>query len=105
MTVFDYGPLRLVWCDSYSLAWNDQGSGATEDGGFWIPNPPVGFSPLGGLALSSYQDPNRVHSVLCAQADDLEALAAPVQAQWIWDDSGSGAPLDGSCWRMIPPPG
>ena len=59
------------------------------------------------LALGNYDDPNGQIRMQCFKApeSDPTALAPPSGYAYIWDDSGSGAAMDGSCWRPQPPDG
>lgn len=102
-----FGKLNLQFTGSYTLRWNDQGSGGSSDGGFWHPVPPSGFHALGSIGRSNYNDPNGNVATLCVQESDSGkgALAKPTDYERIWADNGSGSRRDGSCWRPIPPKG
>jgi hypothetical protein len=102
-----FGKLNLQFTSSYTLRWNDQGSGGNYNGGFWHPIPPAGFYALGSIGLPDYSDPNGSVATLCVQEYDSgnNALAKPVNYDLIWADHGSGSKRDGSCWRPIPPDG
>lgn len=102
-----FGPLTLTFTDTFQLRWNDQGSGADHDGAFYHPNAPAGFSPLGGLGVSGYNNPDHQTWALCVKAtvENSGAVARPTGYSWIWGDGGSGADRDGSCWRPNPPAG
>lgn len=102
-----FGPLLLAFTDQFDLRWNDRGSGGYNDGAFWHPKPPAGFYPVGGIGVSNYDDQNGRNWALCVAEAELGsgALAAPTRYDQVWNDKGSGADLDGSCWRPVPPDG
>jgi hypothetical protein len=102
-----YGHLLLAYTDKYSLQWHDRGSGASKDVAYYLPKGGDGFLPLGALGKGSYASPNGSDACLLVKAADNTAqwLAHPVRYQKVWDDGGSGADLDGACWRPIPPAG
>ena len=104
-----FGELVLAYTTSFELRWNDKGSGGKYDGGFWQPKAPAGFHPLGGIGVNGYYDPNGTVAAICVRAADPNSqrppLSRPVKYTRIWKDSGSGAKMDGSCWRPEPPQG
>jgi hypothetical protein len=107
-----FGELILQFTSTFNLAWSDAGSGADEDGSFYHPVAPEGFHVLGSIGIrkaASAFDPNGRVAALCVKAAHPDsakpALMPPTGYQWIWDDKGSGADRDGSCWRPIAPPG
>ena len=111
-----FGYLVLAFTADYQFRWNDRNSGASHDVTFWHPIPPSGFYALGSIGLPNYNDlndPKYKYTVasLCVKPSSLQlpnskpALARPVDYTFIWDDKGSGASHDGSCWRPIPPSG
>jgi hypothetical protein len=104
-----FGDLILCYTNTYQLRYNDKGSGAEQDGAFWHPVPPAGFSALGSIGVSGYEDINATKSQvsLCVKpASGCEsAIKPPTGYTRIWTDKGSGADMDGSCWRPIPPEG
>ncbi|KAL6904497.1 hypothetical protein GGI43DRAFT_432010 [Trichoderma evansii] len=95
---------------SFSPRWNDKGSGASRNGGFWHPNSQGDFRPLGSVGVSNWIDINGSHSALLIKAnpDANEALppvASPTGYAQIWKDEKSKANTDGSFWRPIAPNG
>lgn len=103
-----FGSLKLIFTDLFDYRWNDSGSGGNYDGAFYKPQAPDGgFRSLGSLGVNGYEHPNHRYWALCVAATDEDptAVRAPTGYEWIWDDSGSGASDDGSCWRPIPPDG
>lgn len=105
-----FGDLILAFTTSYEYRWNDRGSGADDDVGFYHPIPPEGFFALGSIGLPNHDQPNGKFASLCVKASPATSgkkapLAPPVRWEYVWDDSGSGADDDGSCWRPVPPEG
>ncbi len=102
-----FGNLILTFTDTFTLRYNDKGSGADRDGAYWHPTPPAGFHALGCVGVPNYSDINGVEASICVKAapgkDD--AIASPTDYTLIWADHGSGAHMDGSCWRPIAPEG
>lgn len=95
--------LELRYVDDFALQWNDNGSGGWFDGAFYRPLAPHGFYPLAHVGQQDYG----VTRGYTFAARELVpgALAPPVAYSKLYDDSGSGADLDGSFWRPQPPPG
>ena len=83
-----------------TLAWWDVDSGADIDGSFW--GPPPGLPALSYIARRGYGRPLQMLTVLPISGDPL---AEPESFTQIWNDSGSGADLDGDVWRPNPPDG
>lgn len=102
-----FGALVLAYTTTFTPTWTDRGSGARRDVGFWMPTAPEGFRPLGGVGMSSYDNPAGRMAALCVRpAEEFPgAVAAPVGYDCIWADHGSGARADGSCWRPRAPEG
>lgn len=101
-----YNGLAITFTDDFEFVWWDKKSHGSQDGGFWKPIPPAGYYALGSLGCSSYDNPIGNKAVIVVkEVDSSGALAAPVDYQRIWKDSGSGASLDGSFWNPIPPEG
>lgn len=104
-----FGDLELTFTDQYISTWNDRGSGASQDGAFYNPLAPSGFFPLAAIAVPNYENPSGKYVSICVKPapgpHTTAPLAYPTRYEQIWDDGGSGASLDGSCWRPIPPVG
>lgn len=104
-----FGELMLAFTNKFVWVYNDKGSGASQDGGFWQPLPPDGFNALGTLAINNYSDPNTDGNnwALCVASapGSNNPIANPVNFELLWNDHGSGGDNDGSCWRPIPPDG
>lgn len=95
---------------SFSTRWNDRGSGASRDGGFWHPNSQGDMRPLGSVAVAHYNDINGNNSVRLygpgpSAGPGLGPVADPTGYNQVWKDEKSGAAKDGSFWRPIPPNG
>lgn len=107
MTQQIFGELILTFTTNFQLAYNDQKSGATMDGAFWHPIAPVGFLPLGSIGVKNYSPINGTIASLCVAAapDSNNPLVFPTDYNLIWNDKKSGATMNGSCWRPIPPTG
>ncbi|MDJ1134230.1 Vps62-related protein [Streptomyces iconiensis] len=101
------GDLEVAFTTGFTARWNDRNSGGRLNTGFWQPVPPAGFRALGTLGRPDYGDPNGVGVAVCVrQAEGRpQALADPVDYEWRYDDKGSGARLNGSTWRPVPPSG
>lgn len=107
-----FGDLILRFTSTFTLRWDDAGSGADHDVSFYHPVAPAGFHALGsvgiGIAAKNYNPDGKV-AALCVKAAGTiggkAPLARPTGYEFIWDDRGSGAAKDGSCWRPLPPPG
>ncbi|KAM0523060.1 hypothetical protein ACHAPE_001552 [Trichoderma viride] len=108
--------LCITTTASFSARWNDRGSGASRDGGFWHPSPQGDMRPLGSVAVPHYNDINGYNMARlygpssCSGADAASTsgpsiVASPTGYTQIWKDEKSGAAKDGSFWRPIPPNG
>ena len=99
--------LLIRYVDQFTWLWDDSGSGGDHDGAYWKPVAPDGYHALGSLGVSgSYADPSGTKAVVVVRAvGESDALAAPVDYQHFWSDSGSGADDDGSFWIPIAPEG
>ncbi|WP_028973192.1 Vps62-related protein [Spirochaeta cellobiosiphila] len=102
-----FGDLILTFTDYFELRYNDSGSGAHSDGAFWHPIAPSGFYPLGSIGTSNYDNINGKRASICIKAAPgcEDAIKRPIGYDLIWADHGSGAHMDGSCWRPKAPTG
>lgn len=92
------------YVEAYTFIWSDSGSGAHKDVSIWRPlDIQSGFFPLGDVATSTHNKPNR--PALTASAVVSDALAPPTGFTEIWNDRGSGAKRDVRVMRMNPPRG
>ena len=86
--------------------WNDNGSGADQDGYFFIPTVRDNFFMVGGFATQTRKTSLCVITVTEPKNNPETAprlLADPVDYKLVWTDKGSGAEKDGSMWVAIPP--
>ncbi len=92
---------------SYTLEYDDKGSGADLDGSFYRPIAPNGWYTVGGYGQANYLPPVGPSLIVQVEDDDPNnpALAAPTDYQLIWADHGSGANMDGAIWFPTPPSG
>lgn len=102
---------------SFTQRWNDAGSGASRNGGFWHPNSDGEFRPVGSVGVGNHKDINGSYSAVliarnpaATQTANAEGMyespvASPIGFTQIWKDEGSKAKSDGSFWRPIPPNG
>ena len=105
-TVFVDGSSKHVESpQSYDIAWYDGGSGGDHDVVFWMPRDFTKdgkkFKCFGGVALRGYgNNPLKTYGknqpIKCIDEACLEKI--PAHQGSIWNDSGSGAELDGSIW-------
>jgi hypothetical protein len=82
----------------YQKIWGDHGSGAKQDGAFWLPIPDWGYKCLGTVATRGYTKPSR-NEIMCVR-DDL-VVPARVGGR-IWIDKGTGANRDFGSWYIVP---
>ena len=92
--------LEATFTCSLQPVWNDKRSRADLDGFFYLPNVGPTEYIVGGYG-------NRNKTLLTSDCvltlRDPAYLAAPAGWELVWKDKGSGAMLDGSMWRAIPP--
>jgi hypothetical protein len=87
----------------YELVWTDAGSGADNDGAFWLPLPPPGYRCLGMVATGygrgdGYAAPS-LDEVRCVRKE----LVAPGRiARQVWNDERSKAHRDFGSWQIAP---
>lgn len=107
---FCYGQLMppaievAVVTSSYGL-WNDRNTGGRHNIHFWRPKAPRGFHILGDYAQRNYNAFSARRATVAVKDLSGDALKHPIRFEKVWDDRGSGANLDGSIWRPVPPPG
>jgi len=97
------GPqLKVQGWNTFEVIWEDKGSGAAKDMSLYKPvKLPDKWVILGDHAESHYG--NAFQSTLVAFDDGSSKLKSPVDLEQSWSDKGSGAKMDCSVWRMIPP--
>jgi hypothetical protein len=77
-----YGSLELGYTSRFRFLWNDQQSGANEDGAFWLPEQQPGvigeWRPLGAVCVRDYQDVNgHLGGLLIRAGPGAEQILAP----------------------------
>ncbi|KAM0258589.1 hypothetical protein ACHAQJ_003760 [Trichoderma viride] len=100
--------LRTTTTTSFTAKWNDNGSGATQDGGFWHPKPQGDMRPLGSVGVPHHKDINGNYVAQLfgpGSTSGPPPVASPVGYTLIWTDKKSKADKDGSFWRPIAPNG
>jgi hypothetical protein len=102
----DDAGLLITYTDQFTWIWDDSGSGASDDGSFWAPVPPVGYKCLGSLGRSGWSDPSNSAAMACVKAiNGSDALADPIDYQLAYEDHGTGGNHDVSVWKPIAPEG
>lgn len=82
----------------FELVYNDRNSGSAMDGSFWLPIPPDGYTAMGILCVSGYNEPP-TSSVVCLRND----LVSPADVgTLIWNDHRTASNMDGSFWHIRP---
>jgi hypothetical protein len=115
--VLDAGELLLRYTGEFATRYHDSGSGAANNGDFYMPVPPEGYHALGAVGFAGYRNPAAVGSAALVVRDKGDnpsnpPLKAPVGYEHIWNNGvglfGSWIPdgdVTGSFWRPIPPEG
>jgi hypothetical protein len=93
--------LLFDYTQVFQWVWDDKGSGAHRDVGFFRPVPRPGYYALGHYAHASHATPTDI--VIVVKEKQPGALAAPLNYEWIWNDAGSGANRDGAVWWPVCP--
>jgi hypothetical protein len=95
------GSTALASPIDYTLAWSDQGSGADDDGSFWIPVPPAGYKPLGIVAQRGYGKPS-LNDVVCVR-QDLTIMGEAGEYIWGFCITIIQPPIGFGSWEIDPP--
>ena len=82
----------------YTKIWDDKGSGADENGSFWLPTPPADYVACGVVATGSHSKPS-FDEVVCIRQDLVEP---GVNGPAIWLDNGTRADVDVGTWCIKP---
>lgn len=84
---------------SYELIWSSEGTTDEKVLTLWNPIPePGGYSCPGQIAKTDYDGPPSLTDVACIQENYLNFSSVSVSSK-VWNDSGSGADMDGSIWQ------
>ncbi|WPB00910.1 uncharacterized protein RHO25_005530 [Cercospora beticola] len=82
----------------YNKTWNDGGGGGKWDLTMWRPVAPEGYVAMGEYCTGNYKKP-LLEAVWCIRQDYVADASFP--SSW-WDDRGSGATDNASCWSPKP---
>lgn len=82
--------------EDYAWIYNDAGSGANDDGSFWLPVAPAGYKALGVVAQRGWSKP-ALTDVVCVR-EDLTVMGKA--GAYIWHDAGTGANNDFGSWAI-----
>lgn len=94
--------LEIALSGIAGYAWNDAGSGAHQNVGFWDMGV-RGFWPLGSYAQASHDAPDT--AMVLVRPVQPDAVAPPIDWTLVWNDEASDANEAGSIWTPVPPPG
>lgn len=113
-----FGEVDLAFSADLKLAWTTWGGHCDSSVSFFngavdrdIPMPfyNLGSYPMAAKTNPAHPDSSRIAALMIrasAHADpDRPPLAAPVRYDELWNDSKSGADMDGTCWAPVPPDG
>ena len=87
----------LINPTSFSLVWNDRGSGADADVAIYKMNAPSGYTCLGDVAVNSHSTKPDHKKYCCVQNE----YVGQANFKHTWNDKGSGADSDVSLWTVI----
>ena len=87
----------LVSPSSFTLVWNDGGSGADADVAIYKMNAPSGYTCLGGVAVNSHSTKPDSNKYCCVKNE----YVVQAEAVHTWNDRGSGSNSDLSLWTII----
>jgi hypothetical protein len=119
-TVLDAGELLIKFTGEFGSRYHDSGSGADNDGDFYMPIAPAGYYPLGAIGFAGYQNPNDLKSAALVVKDKGTSpanppLKAPDDYEMVWHNGVwltypingwyPDGNVTGAFWRPIPPPG
>lgn len=83
----------------FELIWSSKGKKDEKPLTLWNPiAPPGGFTCPGQIAKASYDEPPSLTEVACVLETYLNGNDV-LDLTHIWNDSGSGATMDGSVWK------
>jgi hypothetical protein len=97
--------VELFFTDQTDLSWNDVGSGAHGNVGFWSPRIPAGqgYVIFGQTGRPNYETQGGMTVAKAAPAST--AFANPTGYYRIWTSSSTGSDQNGYFWRPVPPAG
>lgn len=85
------------------LKYQDRGSGGLRDLALFDPMPAPGYFIFGGYAQGAYDTAHGCVLSIKAEQQGGALLALPQRFERVWKDKGTGAQMDGSIWRAVPP--
>ena len=83
----------------YLQIWNDRGSKGYQDVAFWRPRCPSNYASLGDIITLDYEPPTGAlaQRYVCIKRDLIQQ---GIIGTLIWDDTNSGAYLDGAVYTV-----
>lgn len=107
--IFRNGDLEISFETEFINQWDDRGSGADRNGGFFRPklhkDSFPNFHSLGDMIIPGYNPAGYAMAVVRDVSVAQDILKPAVDMVGVWNDSGSGASRDGQIWRPVPPEG
>tara|TARA_Y100000588_G_scaffold30105_1_gene29248 strand:- start:1485 stop:2798 length:1314 start_codon:yes stop_codon:yes gene_type:complete len=115
----DCGEVTIRFAENYDFIWDERGNGGKKCVSLCRPLPTncdneEGFYSLCSVAVKDHWQVtdcffHGVAGILIKQnyvpEGQQPALAHPIDYEWRWDSVNSGATVEGSIWRPIPPKG
>lgn len=90
-------PLKLA--DDFTQIWTDKGSGADQDGSFWLPTcSDSNYVALGTLCVRDYNKPDPSSARIVLIRKDLTRPGT--LGAFIWDDTSTGSDKDFGSWEI-----
>jgi len=87
---------------SFRELWTCSGDGQPSDLGIYLPVAPAGYVGIGFVAVMDFNHPPVVTDfpdLVCVR-QDLAVQVSLGANSLVWNDKGSGAPVDVSVWRL-----
>ncbi|GMH36784.1 hypothetical protein BSKO_04657 [Bryopsis sp. KO-2023] len=104
VVVCQFEKILATYTLSYSLLWNDRGSGGRNDGSLYKPNVAANKALVGTVAVKGYSSPTK--PVITIDTSTSFAVARPASRFYkLWGDHGTGSDRDGSVYRAVCPGG
>lgn len=90
-------PFKLA--DDFTLIWKDKGSGANQDGSFWLPTcSDSNYKPLGTYCVRGYDKPDPAKARVVLIRSDLTRPG--MIGTFIWNDKSTGSDKDFGSWEI-----
>lgn len=89
----------LKLADDFTLIWTDKGSGASQDGSFWLPTcNDSNYKALGTVCVRDHSKPDpKTMRVVLVRKDLVDSGAI---GAFVWDDEKTGADKDFGAWAI-----